>query len=75
MRGMGELGVATMNELLKLAESYYAVASDLRHRAESTLATAVSLEKMADAICEENMRLKQPTEYVKLDSSGNPTTP
>jgi hypothetical protein len=51
-----------MTDRLKLAEAYYAVASDLRRNAEWMLMTAVNLEKSADGMCEENIAEKVSSE-------------
>jgi hypothetical protein len=47
-----------MDDQLKLAESYYAVASHLKQQAEHYSRTADLLNGMADAICEMNIREK-----------------
>lgn len=49
-----------MDERLKLAESYYAVARDLQAQGQRMLDTADMLGATADRICEARMREKQP---------------
>lgn len=49
-----------MDERLKLAEAYYAVAQDLQDHGRQMLETANMLGTMADRICEASMRAKQP---------------
>lgn len=45
-----------MDERLKLAEAYYMVASDLQRQAECILNMAKNLDRMADRMCEDNIR-------------------
>jgi hypothetical protein len=56
-----------VNDALKLAEAYYAVAADLRSSAQWMLQTATQLEIVADGMCEQSMREQQPI-------SGNATS-
>jgi len=42
--------------LLDIAQKYYDVAADLKANGLRALETAESLNKIADAICEQNMR-------------------
>lgn len=45
-----------MSDLLKRADQFYAVASDLRLSGEEQLRIAAMLEEFADMFCEKNMR-------------------
>jgi hypothetical protein len=47
---------ASVSELLKLAEAYYAVSADLKRQAEKWLVQSQEMGFIADRICEENMR-------------------
>lgn len=51
-----------MNDRIELAEKYYAVAQHLETQAQMMLETAKYLNSVADKLCEENMRLKQPSD-------------
>lgn len=53
-----------MSELLKMAESYYAVANDLKAQGQRLMEIADLVGRMADSMCEENMRRQKP------DSAG-----
>lgn len=55
-----------MSDLLDLANQYYAVAADMRHRGEHLLSVSAFLSQYADALCEQNVRNSLPP---------NPETP
>jgi hypothetical protein len=60
-----------MDELLKLAEAYYATAQDLERQGTHYLQVAQMLSGIADRICEENMRRKQPTDNSAGEQHGS----
>ena len=47
-----------MENKLSLAEAYYAVANDLHHQGRNYLEMAEKCGRIADALCEANMREK-----------------
>lgn len=49
-----------MDNRLKMAEAYYAVANDMKFQGERMLEIANVLGTMADSLCEANMREKKP---------------
>lgn len=52
--------------LIQLAESYYAVASDLARNGHRALEMAEILNQTADRMCEQNMR-----DLAKAEGNGN----
>lgn len=49
-----------MSELLKIADAHYLVAANLRGNAQRFIEMAETLEKMADGMCETNMKEAKP---------------
>lgn len=45
---------------MDLTDAYYMVAADLKERADSMLRQAEALAQVADRMCEQRMREKQP---------------
>ena len=58
-----------MDDRLELAEKYYAVARHLESNAQGMLETAKYLNSVADKMCEESMRQKQPPSH---SAEGSP---
>jgi hypothetical protein len=57
--------------LLDLAQKYYDVAADLKFKGRNMIEAGESLERMADDICERNMR-EQPMPAGSPDQASEP---